>query len=143
MFFQTLFLLGSQVCEDRRPEPADPGSYGMLLDGTFRHPFATPVDEENPHACPGRLEEYELNSYVRGMKVEAVYEGAAYFVPKAYLKETPDYAYGNQTHGVYVEWDRSIIWAFTNHGIYALSAEKLLGKANLGAPKEPFRNSGL
>jgi hypothetical protein len=68
---------------------------------------------------------------------------AAYFVPKAYGKDTPDYAYGNQTHGVYVEWDRNIIWTFTNHGIYALSAEKLLGKPNLQAPKEPFRKSGL
>src|SRR3990172_6392981 len=73
-----LFLLSSEVCEDRRPEPADPGSYGMLLDGTFLHPFATPVDEENPHPFPGRLEEYDLDSYIDGMKVEAVYEGAAF-----------------------------------------------------------------
>lgn len=79
MYLQALFLLlSSQVCEDRRPEPADPGSYGMLLDGRFRHPFATPVDEENPHPFPGRLEEYDLDSYIQGMKVEAVYEGAAF-----------------------------------------------------------------
>jgi hypothetical protein len=33
MFFQALYLLlGSQVCQGRRPEPADPGSYGMLLE---------------------------------------------------------------------------------------------------------------
>jgi hypothetical protein len=69
---------GSQVCEDRRPEPADPGSHGMLRDGTFRHPFLTPVDEENPHPFPGRLEEYDLDSYIQGMKVEAVYEGTAF-----------------------------------------------------------------
>jgi hypothetical protein len=68
---------------------------------------------------------------------------AAYFVPKAYGKETPDYAYGNQTHGVYVEWDRNLIWVFTNHGIYALSSEALLGEPRLGAPLEPFRTSGL
>ena len=66
---------------------------------------------------------------------------AAYFVPKAYGKDTPDYAYGNQTHGVYVEWDRKIIWVFTNHGIYALSAEQLIGAPNLNAPSVPFRNS--
>lgn len=66
---------------------------------------------------------------------------AAYFVPKAYGKDTPDYAYGNQTHGTYVEWDRNLIWAFTNHGIYALSARRLLGAPNLGAPKAPFRTS--
>ena len=68
---------------------------------------------------------------------------AAYFVPKAYGKATPDYGYGNQTHGAYVEWDRNIIWAFTNHGIYALSSETLLGKPNLGAPSAPFRVSPL
>jgi hypothetical protein len=60
---------------------------------------------------------------------------AAYF---AYGKETPDYACGNQTHGVYVEWHRNIIRAFTNHGIYALPAETLVGQPNLGAPKEPY-----
>lgn len=66
---------------------------------------------------------------------------AAYFVPKAYGPETPDYAYGNQTHGVYVEWDRKIIWTFNNHGLYALSAESLIGAPNLGTPATPFRNS--
>lgn len=66
---------------------------------------------------------------------------AAYFVPKAYGKDTPDYARGNQTHGLYAEWDRRIIWVFTNHGLYALSAAELIGKPNLGAPAQPFRNS--
>ncbi|MER5889229.1 hypothetical protein ABT160_35845 [Streptomyces sp. NPDC001941] len=65
----------------------------------------------------------------------------AYFVPKAYGPQTPDYAYGNQTHGVYVEWDRNIAWALTNHGIYALSAPKVLGKPHLTRPEKPFRNS--
>ncbi|MFJ2770536.1 hypothetical protein [Streptomyces sp. NPDC087300] len=68
-------------------------------------------------------------------------EVEAYFVPKAYGPETPDYAYGNQTHGVYVEWDRNIAWALTNHGIYALSAPKVLGKPHLTRPGKPFRNS--
>ena len=67
---------------------------------------------------------------------------AAYFVPKAYGKATPAYGYGNQTHGAYVEWDRNIIWAFTNHGIYALSSP-LLGPPRLGAPAAPFRVSAL
>ncbi|GAB3672433.1 hypothetical protein GCM10027589_41940 [Actinocorallia lasiicapitis] len=66
---------------------------------------------------------------------------SAYFVPKAYGKGTPDYAYGNQTHGVYVEWDRNIAWVLTNHGIYAVSSQKVLGKPNLGKPAKPFRNS--
>ncbi|GGZ81205.1 LVIVD repeat-containing protein [Streptomyces subrutilus] len=65
----------------------------------------------------------------------------AYFVPKAYGSQTPDYAYGNQTHGVYVEWDRNIAWVLTNHGIYALSSPKVLGKPHLTRPEKPFRNS--
>ncbi|MET3985259.1 hypothetical protein [Streptomyces sp. PvR034] len=65
----------------------------------------------------------------------------AYFVPKAYGPETPDYAYGNQTHGVYVEWDRNIAWVLTNHGIYALSSQKVLGQPRLTRPEKPFRNS--
>ncbi|MGW3372980.1 LVIVD repeat-containing protein [Streptomyces hydrogenans] len=67
-------------------------------------------------------------------------EIAAYFVPKAYGRDTADYAYGNQTHGVYVEWDRNIAWALTNHGIYALSS-KVLGKPDLDRPAKPFRTS--
>ncbi len=66
---------------------------------------------------------------------------AAYFVPKAFGKDTPDYAYGNQTHGVYIEWDRKIIWVLTNHGIYAVSAASLIGDPVLSAPPAPFRNS--
>jgi LVIVD repeat len=84
--------------------------------------------------------------YNAGVQVFDVSDGAAprivaYFVPKAYGKDTPDYGYGNQTHGVYVEYDRNVIWTFTNHGFYALSAEKLLGTPNLGPPVEPFRTS--
>ncbi|GGY55026.1 hypothetical protein OH797_01305 [Streptomyces anulatus] len=68
-------------------------------------------------------------------------EISAYFVPKAYGPSTADYAYGNQTHGVYVEWDRNIAWTLTNHGIYALSSPKVLGKPDLNAPAKPFRTS--
>ena len=74
------------------------------------------------------------------MKNPAKPKISAYFVPKAYGKGTPDYAYGNQTHGVYVEWDRNIAWVLTNHGIYAVSS-KVLGKPNLHKPAKPFRTS--
>ncbi|MCP2340891.1 hypothetical protein [Actinomadura rupiterrae] len=67
----------------------------------------------------------------------------AQFVPQGYSKDVPDWALGNQTHGVYVEWDRRIVWVMTNDGIYALSSRQLIGKPNLGAPKTPFRTSAL
>ncbi|GAA3130438.1 hypothetical protein [Streptosporangium carneum] len=66
---------------------------------------------------------------------------AAQFVPTGFDKDVPDYALGNQTHGTYVEWDRKIVWVFTNDGVYALSSKKLLGAPNLGKPAKPFRNS--
>ncbi|MFI7005524.1 hypothetical protein [Streptomyces sp. NPDC050145] len=64
------------VCENRRPEPADPGAYGMQLDGSFRHPALTPVDEEHEHSFPGRNKDYDTKSYIKNMRVEAAYEGA-------------------------------------------------------------------
>ena len=66
------------VCDDRRPAAADTGAYGMQLDGSFRHPHATPVDEENSHTFAGSLAEYDTRSYANGVKVEAAYEGAEF-----------------------------------------------------------------
>jgi len=112
------------------------GSFGPKRSGYYTSPG---------DPAPGLLTYAFYNAGVQifDLKNPAQPEIAAYFVPKTYGKDTPEYAYGNQTHGVYIEWDRKIIWTFTNHGIYALSAEKLIGAPNLGAPKEPFRNSAL
>ena len=63
------------ICEDRTPPAVNPGSYGMQLAGTFRHPFLSPLDEEHPHPFPGRLADYDLQSYIENMRVEAAYEG--------------------------------------------------------------------
>ncbi|MFE3452663.1 hypothetical protein ACFXJ8_27435 [Nonomuraea sp. NPDC059194] len=65
----------------------------------------------------------------------------AQFVPSGFSKNVPDYALGNQTHAIYVEWDRKIVWVFTNDGIYAVSSAKLLGAPTLGKPAAPYRNS--
>ncbi|MGV9410601.1 hypothetical protein ACWDOP_11860 [Nocardia sp. NPDC003693] len=66
---------------------------------------------------------------------------AGYFAPPTFGPETQDWARSNPTHGVYVEYDRKIVWLLTNDGIYALSSPALLGTPNLGAPAEPFRTS--
>ncbi|GAA3311531.1 hypothetical protein [Nonomuraea dietziae] len=65
----------------------------------------------------------------------------AQFVPSGFSKNVPDYALGNQTHAIYVEWDRKIVWVFTNDGIYAVSSAELLGAPTLGRPLAPYRNS--
>lgn len=66
---------------------------------------------------------------------------AGYFAPPTFGAETEDWARSNPTHGVYVEYDRKIVWLMTNDGIYALSSESLLGTPNLGIPNEPFRTT--
>ena len=61
----------------------------------------------------------------------------AFFVPKFDPSRTPDYALGNLTHGIYVEYDRNLVWLFANHGFYCLSTP-LLGEPDFGPPKMPW-----
>ncbi|MBT5219172.1 MAG: hypothetical protein HOM16_06765 [Woeseia sp.] len=63
---------------------------------------------------------------------------AGYYVPRFPNEgEIFGSAYGNLTFGIYVEYDRNIIWAFTNHGFYALTSP-LLGNPINGVPKESW-----
>jgi hypothetical protein len=63
---------------------------------------------------------------------------AGYFVPRFPTDtETGGESQGNLTYGVYVEYDRNILWAFTNHGFYALSSP-LLGKPMFKTPDKPW-----
>ena len=64
-------------------------------------------------------------------------EIVAYFVPPYAPDAIPDYAQGNSTFGIYVEYDRNIIWAMTSHGMYALSSP-LLGEPLLSQPESPW-----
>jgi hypothetical protein len=63
---------------------------------------------------------------------------AAYFVPQFKPDAVPEYAMGNLTHSIYVEYDRNLLWMFTNHGIYLLSSEKVLGEPSFAPPKKPW-----
>ncbi|MGF9824307.1 hypothetical protein ABE430_09375 [Brevibacillus agri] len=64
----------------------------------------------------------------------------AYFVPKMsgeYLRNDgsgfEQSEHSNPVHSIFVEWDRNLIWAFSNHGIYVLSTP-LLGEPVKGLP---------
>ncbi|MCT6925726.1 hypothetical protein [Metasolibacillus sp.] len=66
----------------------------------------------------------------------------AYFVPKMSGdipnedgETTRPSDHSNPVHGIFVEWDRNLIWAFSNHGMYVLSSP-LLGEPIIGLPKE-------
>ena len=63
---------------------------------------------------------------------------AGYFVP-ALSDETqlPPYTLGKGVLAIYTEYDRNIIWAFTEGGAYALSTS-LLGKPVIGMPERPW-----
>jgi len=51
--------------------------------------------------------------------------------------ELPSYTLGKGVLAIYTEYDRNIIWAFTENGAYALSSP-LLGEAKTGVPKQPW-----
>jgi hypothetical protein len=63
---------------------------------------------------------------------------AGYFVPAlADESELPSYTLGKGVLAIYTEYDRNIIWSFTENGAYALSTP-LLGKPVIGAPAKPW-----
>jgi len=63
---------------------------------------------------------------------------AGYFIPRlADTRELPDYTLGKGVLAIFTEYDRNIIWAFTENGAYALSSP-LLGAPVLKAPDKPW-----
>jgi hypothetical protein len=63
---------------------------------------------------------------------------AAYYVPRfPHEDEMVEYMYGNLVYGIYVEYDRNILWMITNHGIYALSSPAL-GEPLFAVPQSPW-----
>ncbi|WP_234819081.1 hypothetical protein [Cupriavidus metallidurans] len=63
---------------------------------------------------------------------------AGYFIPPlADETQLPSYTLGKGVFAIYTEYDRNIIWAFTEDGAYALSTP-LLGEPVLGAPAKPW-----
>jgi hypothetical protein len=63
---------------------------------------------------------------------------AGYYVPRlANADELPDYALGKGVLAIFTEYDRNIIWAFTENGAYAL-ASPLLGAPVIGMPPKLF-----
>ncbi|WOH36172.1 hypothetical protein RI844_12410 [Thalassotalea fonticola] len=68
---------------------------------------------------------------------------AGYFVPKMMDPEM-NWHFGNPTNAVFVEWDRNLMYLFTNHGFYVLSSPLLgdplfeipPGQTNVGRIKQ-------
>ncbi|MGE8320091.1 MAG: hypothetical protein ACN6O3_15185 [Comamonas sp.] len=67
---------------------------------------------------------------------------AGYFVPPlANESQLPKYTLGKGVLAMYTEYDRNIMWAFTENGAYALSSP-LLGEPVLGPAPQPFPQHG-
>ncbi len=106
------------------------GSFGPKRTGYYTQP-GTPKDGILPFAFYNAgLQVFDVSD-TKNPKI------AAYFVPPFNEERVVDYARGNLSHGVYIEYDRNIFWLFTNHGIYALSSPTL-GEPSFEAPKKPW-----
>jgi hypothetical protein len=106
------------------------GSFGPKRSGYYTQP-GTPKDGILP-----------FNFYNAGLQVFDVRdpkrpEIVAYFVPPFDAENVVEYARGNLSHGVYVEYDRNLVWLFTNHGMYVLSSP-VLGEPSFEPPSEPW-----
>jgi len=119
------------------------GSFGPKRSGYTMLQPGTPSQKYIPYAF-----------YNAGMQMFDVSDPlhptiAAYFVPKM-IDIGDDNArsetggakmrqFGNPVHGIFVEWDRNLIWVFTNHGFYAISSP-LIGEPKAGLPEGEARN---
>lgn len=106
------------------------GSFGPKRTGYYTQP-GTPKDGILP-----------FNFYNAGLQVFDVSDVkdpkiTAYFVPAFNEKDVVEYARGNLSHSVYIEYDRNLFWLFTNYGIYVLSSP-VLGDPSFKPPKEPW-----
>lgn len=102
------------------------GSFGPKRTGYYIQQPGVPNPRYLPYAFyNGGLQIFDVADPVQS-KI------AGYFVPKM-VDPKISMDFGNPVHGVYIEWDRNLIWVMSNHGIYAISTP-LLGKPQLGMP---------
>ncbi|WP_186646419.1 LVIVD repeat-containing protein [Fluviispira vulneris] len=102
------------------------GSFGPKRSGYASINTGTPNQRYLPYAF------YNAGVQIFDVKDPKNPTISAYFVPKmsgeyigkdgkTKVKSDPS----NPVHSIFVEWDRNLIWAFSNHGIYVLSTSLL------------------
>jgi hypothetical protein len=90
------------------------GSFGPKRTGSYTQP-GTPRDGIIPFAF------YNAGVQIFDVSDSSNPKVVAYFVPPFNTERVVEWARGNLAHAIYVEYDRNILWLFTNHGFYALS----------------------
>lgn len=93
------------------------GSFGPKRSGYWHQP-GTPSDQYLVYAF------YNAGAQIFDVSNPAAPKIAGYFVPPT-VDPKMNQHFGDQTHGVFIEWDRKLIWVFTNHGGYAISSPLL------------------
>ncbi|MFI6541124.1 hypothetical protein ACIBHY_52345 [Nonomuraea sp. NPDC050547] len=102
------------------------GMFGPKRPGYYLCDTGTP----DPHVMPYVFYNAGIQFFDVSDPVNASIAG--WFVPKMCdLSISDDIA--NPVGSMVIEWDRRLIWAFSNHGIYLISSP-LLGEPVLGAP---------
>lgn len=102
------------------------GSFGPKRTGYYAQHPGTPAAGLLPYAF------YNAGMQLFDVRNPANPQIVAYFTPKI-VDPKMNLDYGNAVHGVYVEWDRRLIWVMSNHGNYAVSSP-LLGAPILTMP---------
>lgn len=110
------------------------GSFGPKRSGYASIQPGTPSQRYMPYSY------YNAGMQMFDLKDPAKPVIAGYFVPKMIGEQkTTDgqtqsiRALPNPVHSIFVEWDRNLVWVFSNHGMYVLSSE-LLGRPVVGLP---------
>jgi hypothetical protein len=112
------------------------GSFGPKRSGYLHQP-GTPSKKYIPYSF------YNAGLQIFDVSDPAKPTIAGYFVPKItdpHMTATKDNlsarssGFGPPSHGIFVEWDRKLIWLFTNHGMYLISSP-LIGEPSFAMPK--------
>jgi hypothetical protein len=94
-----------------------------------------PTREHAPGTAEPNITVYPFNN--AGVQVFDIADSTdakivAYFVPTMTDDLNDPRSYSNPVESIFVEWDRKLIWAFANSGIYLLTTPAL-GKPQLGS----------
>jgi hypothetical protein len=124
------------------PRPMPPKEAGIVdycqrqaVFGPKRSGYYTQPGRSKPGILPYAFQTAGVQIFdVRDPKKPSI---AAYFVPGFRNENLPPHAWEKLAHGIYVEYDRNLLWLFTDHGVYLLSSP-VLGKPNFGAPAKPW-----
>jgi len=119
------------------------GSFGPKRSGYAAVQPGTPSQQYMPYSF------YNAGMQMFDLKDPMNPTIAAYFAPKMSGEVTGDDGskymsdQSDPVHGIFVEWDRNLIWVFSGHGMYLLSSPLLGEPLTSGLPKSRVQFNNL